>query len=373
VKAGLPGYKALSQSVADESGPCIQPVPYGFRSFDRQWIIPDNRLINRPNPELWRLRSDEQVYLTAFTEESPSSGPALTFTGYVPDLHHYKGSFGGRAFPLWCDGKATDPNFPPNLLPFLTDRYGCPVSAEDLMAYIAAVAANPAFTARFQDDLSTPGLRIPITSDLKAFAEAVELGRTVIWLQTFGERMADPEKDRPNGPPRVAPSVAPRVPKQGALSDDSADMPDTIGYDAAKHTLLVGHGFIENVPPAVWQYEVSGKQVLLQWFSYRKANRERPIIGDRRPPSPLGDIQPDHWLSEYTTDLLNVLNVLGRLVELEPKQAELLEKICSGPLISAAQLQNAGALTLPTKAKKKTSKSKTGTAHMFEPESVGSS
>jgi hypothetical protein len=62
-------------------------------------------------------------------------------------------------------------------------------------------------------------------------------------------------------------------------------------------------------------------------------NRERPIIGDRRPPSKLGDIQPDHWLAEYTTELVNVLNVLARLVEIEPKQAQLLEAICEGPTI----------------------------------------
>ena len=43
---------------------------------------------------------------------------------------------------------------------------------------------------------------------------------------------------------------------------------------------MVGSGFIDNVPAAVWQYEVSGKRVLTQWFSYRKKNRERPIIGD---------------------------------------------------------------------------------------------
>jgi hypothetical protein len=95
--------------------------------------------------------------------------------------------------------------------------------------------------------------------------------------------------------------------------------------------------------------------VLLQWFSYRK--KDRPIIGDRRPPSPLGDIQPDHWLSEYTTELINMLNVIGRLVELEPAQAKLLEKVCSGPTISAEELLAAGALEVPPKptsaAKKK--------------------
>jgi hypothetical protein len=95
----------------------------------------------------------------------------------------------------------------------------------------------------------------------------------------------------------------------------------------------------------VWGYEVSGKQVLRQWFSYRKANRERPIMGDRRPPSKLGNIQPDHWLAEYTTELINLLNVLGRLVEIEPAQAALLERACSSETISTDELREARALT----------------------------
>ena len=330
----LHGFPTRTNSVADDLEPIISPVAYGFRSFDRQWIIPDKRLINRPNPELWASRSESQVFATALSRTSPTSGPGLTFTAHIPDLDHYKGSFGGRVFPLWRDDAAQQPNLPSTLLPFLSDKLGVPATPEDLMAYIAAVAAHPAYTARFKDDLSTPGLRIPLTADPKLFAEAAELGRGVIWLDTFGERMADPNHGRPVGPPRLPVGIAPTIPKDGAISIKPDQMPDTIGYDAGKQRLLVGHGFIDRVPLAVWKYEVSGKQVLLQWFSYRKKHRERPIIGDRRPPSPLGEIQPDHWLPEYTTELLNVLNVLALLVELEPKQADLLEKICAGPLIS---------------------------------------
>lgn len=117
------------------------------------------------------------------------------------------------------------------------------------------------------------------------------------------------------------------------IPDDPDSMPDEIEYDDSKNRLLIGNGFIENVPPAVWHYEVSGKRVLTQWFSYRNKNRERPIIGDRRPPSKLGDIQADCWLSEYTNELINVLNVLAYLVELEPKQAKILKEICDGPTI----------------------------------------
>jgi hypothetical protein len=211
------------------------------------------------------------------------------------------------------------------------------------------VAAQPAFTARFQDDLSTPGLRLPITADANLFAAAVALGREVVWLHTFGERFADADAGRPPEPPRLPKAHRPHFPAAGAIPGDPDAMPDTLGYDATKQRLLVGGGFIENVTPAMWLYEVSGKQVLVQRFSYRKKDRERPIIGDRRPPSPLGNIQPDRWLPEYTTELLNVLNVLGLLIEKEPKQASLLESICAGSLITEADLRSAGCFeSVPT-------------------------
>jgi predicted helicase len=113
----------------------------------------------------------------------------------VPDLHHYNGR-GGHVFPLWREQNATIPNLPPQLLAFLTHKYGSEIRAEDLISYIAATLAHPAFTARFRNDLSTPGLRVPLTGDGDTFREGAELGRTIIWLHTFGERMTDPEKGR---------------------------------------------------------------------------------------------------------------------------------------------------------------------------------
>lgn len=366
VREAIPGYQPILKPLIEATESCVAPVRYGFRSFNRHWIIPDARVITQPNAELWRSYSQRQIYMTAFTEESPTNGPAVTFTALIPDLHHYKGSFGGRVFPLWRDQQGTESNLPPQLIAFLVEKYSTSVLPEDLIAYIAAVAAHPAYTSRFQDDLSTPGLRIPITADAARFAEAVEVGQNVIWLHTFGERMVDPAKGRPAQPPRISSEQTPSIPSAGAIPDDPSAMPDSIAYDADKHRLIVGQGYVENVAPAVWTYEVSGKQVLLQWFSYRKSHRERPIIGERRTPSPLGDIQPDHWLTEYTTELINLLNVLGLLVELEPVQAKLLENICDGPLISGNDLRAGGALELPPKPKKTTKKQQHGSG-LFDP------
>jgi hypothetical protein len=38
--------------------------------------------------------------------------------------------------------------------------------------------------------------------------------------------------------------------------------------------------------------------------------------------------------------LLNVLNVLGRLVALEPAQADLLERICAAPTLTQEDLRD---------------------------------
>lgn len=343
VNAPLARQEPRLMPVSADKGACVTPIRYAYRSFDRQWIIPDARLINQPNPTLWELRSDQQVFITAVARKTQKNGPALTITGAIPDIDHYRGSFGGRVFPLWADAAATQPNLSPKLVDALSKRYGIPVTPEDVFAYIAGIAAHPAYTAKFQDDLTTPGLRIPFTADADTFAAVAAAGRRVIWLHSYGERMADASQGRPEGAPRAPGALRPTIPKDGAIPPHAA-LPEEVSYDAGKQRLHLGDGYIDHVSPAVWAYEVDRKQVIPQWFSYRKRDRSKPPMGDKRPPSPLQAIQPDHWLAEYTTDLLDLLNVLTLLVNLEPEQAHLLDRVCDGPLISEAELRAEGAI-----------------------------
>lgn len=338
VKDGLHGHEFRKLSIAKDKGPVVTPIRYAFRSFDRQWIIPDNRLLNRPNPNLWRAHSDRQIYLTAPHDRTPENGPALTFTALVPDLHHYHGR-GGRVLPLWADADASVPNVRPELLTELSVLLGEDIGAEDMLAYIAAVAAHPGYTEKFASDLRQPGLRIPIAGEGKLFMEAADLGREVIWLHTFGERFADGQPGRPAAPPRA--ENGPTIPKGGAIPTAPEKFPDSLSYSPDKRRLHVGEGYIDNVAPEVWAYQVSGMEVLKQWFSYRRRDRSRPLIGDKRPPSPLGDIQPEGWLPEYTSELINVLHVLTRLVALEPAQADLLDRIVAGPVWRVDKLAKA--------------------------------
>jgi Type ISP C-terminal specificity domain len=265
-------------------------------------------------------------------------------TALIPDKHHYKGSFGGRVYPLWSDAAASQPNVRTDVLQKLATAHGAPVGVEELFAYIAAIMAHPAFTARFKADLVRPGLRVPLTADKILFDEAVALGREVVWLHCYGERFVDPAAGRRRGPPRLPANERPLIPAAGEIPGAPEPLPQTMAYDAAKKRLVIGKGFLDNVTPAMRNYEISGKNVLDQWFSYRRLDRTKPQIGGRRPPSPLEKIQPAGWLAEYTEDLLNLLNVLGRLVALEPRQADLLDRIVAGPLVAlpGAPLQESG-------------------------------
>ena len=61
---------------------------YGYRSFDREWIIADARVIDAPKRPFWDIRGAHQVFLTTLTTAKLSQGPALVAGPYVPDLDH---------------------------------------------------------------------------------------------------------------------------------------------------------------------------------------------------------------------------------------------------------------------------------------------
>ncbi|MEV0626786.1 type ISP restriction/modification enzyme [Nonomuraea wenchangensis] len=352
ISDNLPGYSLKTRSISEESEPCPPPVRIAFRSFDRQWIIPDKRLINRPNPRLWSAHSDAQIYLTAITDDAPSSGPAVTFAADIPDLHHYHAR-GGRVYPLWLDSDATHSNIAPGLVSFMNDILGASVSPEDLFAYLAGVVASPAFTSTFRSDLSVPGIRVPITRNTSLFQKARDIGRQILWLHSFGRRYIDVNADRPKNPPRLPDEVAPKV--ITAIPSDDDEMPDSIRHDALRNELIVGSGIISNVTPEMYAYEVSSVNILGSWFHYRRKTQERTVMGDRRV-SPLLKINARSWPYSQTKELLDLLNIIGLLVSLESQQADLLNRILQEPIVTQSDLMHAGILPIPEELKRQAKK-----------------
>jgi Type ISP C-terminal specificity domain len=88
-------------------------------------------------------------------------------------------------------------------------------------------------------------------------------------------------------------------------------------------------GIIGNVPREVWDYSIGGKRVIESWFRFRLRERR-----GAQPKSELDTMSRLTWTSEYGDDLLNLLNAIGRCVLLEPKQEDLLDRICTAPMMS---------------------------------------
>ena len=164
---------------------------------------------------------------------------------------------------MWCDRERRTTNVKPSLLREMTEFLGIEISGPDLMAYVAGVAAHPAYTARFQPDLVQSGLRVPLTADALVFSEAANIGLEIIWLHCFGERFADASVQRPKGPPRMPKGDGPVIPTGGAIPTGTDRFPDRIEYDGGSRRLKIGEGFVDNVPGTVWEYKVSGKPVLV--------------------------------------------------------------------------------------------------------------
>ena len=292
---------------------------YGWRSFDRHWTIADHRLADRPGPDLWRLRGRHQVFLTTLTSTKIGRGPALTVTPYVPDRDHFSGRGAKNVMPLYRDPSGRMPNVAGGLLASLSERLSTEVLAEDLLAYVHALTGTAAFTERFDDELAEAAgpIHIPITGDLSLFQRAVELGRDLLWWHTWGERFAPPGQTRlPTG------RATQLTPVEG--------MPEKYDYDPATQRLTVGTGTFSPVSAEVWNFEVSGLDVVGSWLGYRMKTRKG------RKSSPLDDVRPTRWTQ--TDELLRLLAILDHTIELTPTAAALLDEILANPLIPAIDL-----------------------------------
>lgn len=314
---------ALSSLPADAPTPQIKR--YGFRSFDRQHALVDSRLGDYLRPVYWRIHGGQQVYLTSLLTEVIGLGPAAVCSAHVPDLHHFRGSFGGKHIvPLWRDSAATQANLTRGIAHALKPRLSS-VTANNLFAYCYAVLTAPAFVEMFWEELTFPGPRVPVTKDRALFQKAVRLGRRLIWLHTYGERFV-PARHRPGEVPQG------RARCRRAVPDRPEGYPEEFSYNDTSQLLRVGEGEFGPVSKAVWDFSVSGLQVVHSWLSYRMK------AGAGRSSSPLDDIRPERWTAEMSQELLELLWVLEATVAMFPELKQTLEAIIAGETFRADEL-----------------------------------
>ncbi|NLU69029.1 type ISP restriction/modification enzyme [Streptomyces sp. HNM0574] len=332
--APLPGRRAPGGRLAEERGGCPEPVRALYGAYDRQWLIPDSRVLDGPRTELWRIADERQIHLVEHPEGTRPGGPAVVLT---PDLPlapartgaTRRGRAGGgqpRVRPLYRRPGGTEPNLAPGLLGHLAERLGLPVSAEDFLAWTAAVCAVP--------DSGHP--RVPLTADPELWAAGVALGHRTVWLHTRGARhgAAAGGAERPRLPGGERPYVRAPLPAPGA----------PVGYEAQERALLVGEGRVSPVAPEAWEFAAGDGRVLEAWC----AERATPSAAG----GTLEAVHPADWPQEWTSELLELITVLTLLARLEPERRELARRLAGAPVVTAAELDAAGVLPVPAEARR---------------------
>ena len=255
---------------------------YSYRSFDRQYVFADARLLDRPGPPLWSAHDDKQLYMTSLLTAVMGHGPAAVATADIPDLHHFCGRGAKDVIPLWRDADATEPNVTDGLLEDISAVHGATISAERLFAYAYGILSQPEYVRRFWDELELPPPRLPITKDSDLLARVADHGERLLQLHTY----------------RSVPQGEARCTKPVSLDE----YPAGFHYDPATKTLRVGDGEFAPVVPAVWSYSVSGLQVVKSWLNYRK------LVPSGRKSSDLDKIRPERWT--FGEELIKLLWLL---------------------------------------------------------------
>jgi predicted helicase len=268
--------RPLSELASDDPG--REPMRYAYRPFDRHWVLPDARVGDFMRPKLWRISGPGQVFLTSMLTNVLGPGPAAVATALVPDMDHFRGSFGARhVIPLWRDASATVANVSGVHLARLSQKYGFDVSAPALMAYCYALLAAPSYTRRFEEELRTPGPRVPLTGDAAVFQHGAALGCQLLRLHTYREM---------------------RDGRAQVLRPIGDGYPGAYSYDAAREVICLGDGLIGPVTAEAWAFSVSGYAVAGGWLRRRLRRGGKSL---------LDSTVPTVWPHELTRELLELL------------------------------------------------------------------
>lgn len=308
-----PGYH--EPSIADITKNAKEPLclDFGFRPFDRHYCYYDFRLGNELRPDIYKILSDKQLFLISLRNNVMGRGLAMHATDALPYRHAFCGKWGGSdVYPLYRDKDGKEANVTRGLLAKLQECYGFEIQAKQFIAYIYGLLANQYFIEKFSGDIIEPGIRVPITKDGELFTKIAEIGQALLDASRY--------KNAPQGKARVVSSV-PQKP-----------YPKQFAYDEINAEIIVGDGKFAPVPKSVWEYSVSGYEIVSGWLAYRMPKRPGKTS------SPLDKIRPEAWTPAMSDDFLRLLWLVEFMLAKEAELSKLLDAISNGECFNADDL-----------------------------------
>lgn len=226
-----------------------------YRPLDSRFLYNHPMYGDRLRPELQAVWGDSNISLYAMPGGT-GKGPAVWCHGFLPDYHAFRGSYGGYAFPLHDRRPhVAAPNVSSVLVQGLSMVYGEPVDPEGVFASILCLLSAASYTLRFAEDLEDVFPHVPFPARQAVFQEAVRIGREIRAVETFSRK--------PNAT-YLEPPFARLVsePQGFVVAGRYGEGEITLGTEQT--------GRIAGIPHAVWDFKVSGYQVVWRWLKGRE-------------------------------------------------------------------------------------------------------
>jgi predicted helicase len=234
-----------------------------YRPLDLRHLYNRREFIDFPKRSLQTVWDARNAALFAVADGT-GFGPAVWCHGLKPDQHAFRGSYGGWVFPLHNHNPESRGHFlTPALVGGLAAVYGTAVAPQDVFDAILALLSASTYTTRFAFDLEDDFPHVPFPADPNVFAAAAAIGARIRALEGFG--------DAPG-----AEFMTARLTGQASGSTLAVPTPQRafVGAGPVGTVALLADRslMIAEVPQRVWEFSVSGYQVLYRWL--RARNRE---------------------------------------------------------------------------------------------------
>jgi hypothetical protein len=239
-------------------------TPCLYRPFDARWIFFHDEVVDRPRKDVMRHMMQDNLALNTVRQTKMSEWRHAVVSNLMAPAVYVEIKDGSNLFPLYLypdtdkkdlfsavESRHKQPNIHPGLLTALSKAYGKKPTPEEIFYYIYAVLYSPAYRTQYAEFLKADFPRVPLTKNHKLFSGMGELGKQLVELHL----LKSPTLDHPTI--QFQGKSDNRIEKQRYSEKDQRVYINTSQY-------------FEGIEPEVWEYQISGYQVLDKWLKDRK-------------------------------------------------------------------------------------------------------
>jgi len=249
---------AFAQKDLKESGPDKNKiVPILYRPFDARYTYYTGKSRGfhcMPRPEVMKHLLKENLGLITVRQVKAGNfwNHCLCTDKIIESsIISNKTSEINYLFPLYLYSNSDKkPNFSPEFLKFISEKYGRPPSPEEIFYYIYAVLYSPTYRKKYEEFLRYDFPRIPFVDDYEKFKKLSELGKELVELHLMKKRL----------------------PIKAKFDIQGSNVVEKVKYKDGK-VWINKEQYFEGVPEDVWNFYIGGYQVLDKWLKSRKGRK----------------------------------------------------------------------------------------------------